>query len=250
MNSIRNLLVCGSLLATTIAFSQGTETRKLSSFSKLQVSGSLETFMEIGNEESVKVVAEGVSPGRVITEVNGNTLEVHMERGEYRNIKVKVYITYKSLDAIDKSGSGNFTCSSDLSSTDFTLNTNGSGNIFITKKIKAQQFKIRKGGSGNIKLGSLETDDADLEFSGSGDFQVSDGYAKKQSIHLSGSGSFIGSGLKSDECIASISGSGNIDISVSQSLEGTIAGSGNITYAGDAQVTKAGIIGSGRIHKK
>jgi len=56
--------------------------------------------------------------------------------------------------------------------------------------------------------------------------------------------------LKSNECIASISGSGSIDISVSQSLEGRIAGSGNINYEGDAQVTKAGIIGSGRIHKK
>jgi hypothetical protein len=238
------------LLTTTIAFSQGTESRKLSTFSKLELTGSLEAFMEKGSEESVKIVTEGVSTEKIITDVKGNTLEVYMEKGNYHNIRVKVYITYKSLDAIDKSGSGNLTCNSDLSSSDFELNSSGSGNIIFLKKIKAQQVKLRKSGSGNIKLGALETDDADLEFSGSGDFHVSDGYAKKQSIHLSGSGNFIGNGLKSNECSAFISGSGSIDISVSQSLEGTIAGSGNITYEGDAQVTKAGIIGSGRIHKK
>jgi len=171
MNKVKKLLVCGSLLISTIAFTQGTETRKLSSFSKLRVSGSLETFMEKGNEESVKIVTEGVSTERIITEVKENVLEVYIERGEYRNIRVKVYITYKSLDEIDKSGSGNLTCNSDLSSPDFKLNTSGSGNIFIHKTIKAQQITLRKSGSGNIKLGSLETDDADLEFSGSGDLK-------------------------------------------------------------------------------
>jgi hypothetical protein len=250
MVTIKNLLVCGSLLVSTIIFSQGTETRNLSSFSKLQVSGSLEAFLEKGNEESVKIVTEGVSTERVITDVKGNILKVELERGDYRNIKVKVYITYKSLDEIDKAGSGNLTCNSDLSSSDFKLNAGGSGNVFINKKIKAQQVTLRKTGSGKIKIGALETDDADLNSSGSGDFEVSDGNAKKQSIHLSGSGNFIGDGLKSEECIATISGSGNIDISVSQSLEGKISGSGNINYAGEAQVSKAGIVGSGRIHKR
>ncbi|MES1225485.1 MAG: DUF2807 domain-containing protein, partial [Bacteroidota bacterium] len=56
-------------------------------------------------------------------------------------------------------------------------------------------------------------------------------------------------GVKSNECIASISGSGNIEVSVSKLLEGKIAGSGSISYQGDAQVKQAGIIGSGRIRK-
>ena len=249
MNIVKNLLVCGSLLVSGVAFSQGTETRKLSSFSKLDIGGPFEVIMEKGSEESVKITAEGVSLEKIITEVKGNTLDIYLERGEYRNIKAKIYLTFKSLDAIDKSGSGNLTCNSDLSANNFDLGLSGSGNV-SSKKIKAQHVKIRKSGSGNIKLAALETDDADLSLSGSGDAEIEDGTAKIQSVHISGSGNIRTHGLKSNECTASISGSGNIDVSVSQSLEGRISGSGNIVYDGDAQVKKMGISGSGRISKR
>ena len=66
---------------------------------------------------------------------------------------------------------------------------------------------------------------------------------------LDGSGNVSAYGVKSNECTASISGSGNIEVSVSQSLEGIIAGSGSINYQGDAQVKQMGISGSGRIRK-
>ena len=249
MNTVKNLLVCGSLLASSMAFSQGTETRKFSSFNKFDIGGPFEVIMEKGNEESAKIIAEGVALEKIITEVKGSTLDVYLEKGEYRNIKVKIYLTYKSIDAIDKSGSGNLTCNSDLSANNFDLGLSGSGNV-TSKKIKAQQIKIRKSGSGNIKLTALETDDADLSLSGSGDLEIEGGYAKTQSAHISGSGNIRAHGLKSNECTAFISGSGSIDVSVSQSLAGTISGSGNIVYDGDAQVKKLGISGSGRISRR
>jgi len=249
MNTVKNLLVCGSLLVSGMAFSQGTETRKFSAFSKLDIGGPFEVIIEKGNEESAKIIAEGVSLEKIITEVRGSTLDVYLEKGDYRNIKVKIYLTYKNIDAIDKSGSGNLTCNSDLSATGFDLGLSGSGNV-TSKKIKTQQIKIRKSGSGNIKISSLETDDADLSLSGSGDLEISDGYSKTQSIHVSGSGNVRANDVKSNECIASISGSGNISVNVSQSLSGLISGSGNIVYDGDAQVKKMGISGSGRISKR
>jgi Putative auto-transporter adhesin, head GIN domain len=249
MNTVKNLLVCGSLLVSSVVFSQGTETRKLSSFNKLDIGGSFEVNIEKGNEESARIIAEGVGLEKIITEVRGSTLDIRLEKGEYRNIKVKIYITYKSIDAIDKSGSGNLTCSSDLSANNFDFGLSGSGNV-TGKKIKAQQVKIRKSGSGNIKLAALEADDAELSLSGSGDVEIGEGYAKTQSVHISGSGNISAHGLKSNDCTASISGSGNIDVSVSQSLEGSISGSGNIVYDGDAQVKKLGISGSGRISKR
>ncbi len=144
MNTVKNLLVCGSLLISSMAFSQGTETRKLSSFSKLEVSGSFDVNMETGNEESVKIIAEGVGLEKIITEVKGNTLDIYLERGEYRNIKVKIYLTCKSIDAIDKSGSGNLTCNSDLSADNFDLDFSGSGNVTGKKNKSASKLKSGK----------------------------------------------------------------------------------------------------------
>jgi hypothetical protein len=247
---MKKLFVCGLMLTSAIVFSQETVTRNLSSFSKLSVGGSFETFIEQGSNESVKIIAEGVSAEKIITEVKDNTLEISLERGEYHNIKIKIYLTYKKLDEINKSGSGNLTCSSDFNVPGFTLEVSGSGNTIIHKSIKAQQVKLNKSGSGNVKLGSLETNDADLSLSGSGNIDIADGRAKKQAVHISGSGSVGAYGVKSEECTASITGSGDIHISVSQLLEGRIAGSGSIIYQGNAQLKEANIIGSGRISRK
>ena len=247
---MKKLFVCGLMLASAIVFGQPTVTRNLSSFNKLDIGGSFEAVIEQGNSESVRIVAEGVSLDKVITEVNGSTLEIKMERGDYRNIKVKVFVTYKKLDEINKSGSGNLTCNSDLNATNFELRVSGSGNTVIPKKITGQQVKLLKSGSGNVKLGGLETDDADLSLSGSGNFDITDGRAKKQSLSISGSGTISAYGVKSEECSAAITGSGDIHVNVSKLLEGIISGSGNIVYQGEAQVKQASIMGSGRISRK
>jgi hypothetical protein len=96
----------------------------------------------------------------------------------------------------------------------------------------------------------LETDAVDLSLTGSGNVDISDGRAKTQSLSISGSGTIGAYGLKSDECVASINGSGDIHVTVSQLLEGLIAGSGSIIYQGDPQIKQAGISGSGRISRK
>lgn len=250
MKTMKNLLVCASLLVAGIASAQETETRKLSSFSKIGVAGPFDVIIEKGGEESAKISVEGVPLNKVITEVKGGTLEISLERGDYSHkMKGKIYVTYKNIDAIEKSGSGNLTCNSDFSAANFDFGFSGSGNV-ETKSIKAQKVRITKSGSGNIKVDAVETDNADLSLSGSGDLQISGGKAKNQSVHISGSGNVKAHGLKSNECSASVSGSGNIDVSVSQLLEGVISGSGNITYDGDAQVKKMGISGSGRISKR
>jgi len=250
MSTIKNLLVYGSILISNLIAAQSTQTRKLSSFVHLRIGGSFDVIMDRGSEESAKIVAEGTSPDNIITDVKGNALELYLKEGNYRNVKIKVYLTYKNLEEIDKSGSGNLTCQSDLAASGFMLNASGSGNTTLEKKIEARQITIKKSGSGNLKFDALETEEAELTFSGSGNIEINGGHAKKQTVHLSGSGSISAFGLKSNDCAASISGSGNIEVSVTESLEGVIAGSGSIHYQGDAQVKNVGISGSGRIVKK
>ena len=250
IRTIKNFLVYGSMLISNLILAQGSQTRKLSPFTQLRTGGSFDVIMERGGEESAKIVAEGTSPDNIVTEVKGNTLELYLKEGDYRNTKIKVYLTYKNLEEIDKSGSGNLTCHSDLSASRFAIHSSGSGNLTIDKKIEAQRISLKKSGSGNLNVGALETDELDLSFSGSGNTEITGGHAKKQTVDLSGSGSISAFGLKTNECRASISGSGNIEVSVKESLDGIISGSGNISYKGDAQIRSIGMSGSGRMIKK
>jgi len=251
MKIITTVLLLGSLLAAGTLSAQQTETRKVTDFTKLDIGGSFDAVLRQGNETSVKIITENIDTKKILTETKGNTLRVFLEKGFYKNIKIKLEITYKDLDELHKSGSGNLTCASDLGGAgDFDLSLSGSGNMTIEGTVKGSSISIARSGSGNMKLARLQSDRSKMTFSGSGNFEVRDGAAKTQSIHLSGSGNVSAYGLKTETCAAAVSGSGDIEISVSNSIEAFISGSGNIEYRGNAQVNKLQVHGSGRISKK
>jgi len=252
MKTVKGLLFFGALLIAGLASAQQTETRKVASFNKLEIGGSFDAVIRQGDETSVKITAENVDTKKILTETNGSTLRVSLENGNYRNTRIKVEVTYKSLDALDRSGSGNLSCESDLvSAGDFNLSSSGSGNITIKGKIKAAgEAKIVRSGSGNMSVDGLQANGIHMNFSGSGNFDVNEGSAKTQTIRLAGSGNISAYGLKTETCSVSVSGSGDIEVYVSNSLEAEITGSGNIDYRGGGQVKNMTIHGSGRIDKK
>lgn len=249
MKTIQILLVTAMLLLPGTVFSQTTETRKLPSFARLEVDGSFNTIIEEGGDESVKIKSEGIDPQKILTDVKGDLLKIHLEKGNYRNVNATVYLTYKTLKSISASGSGNLTCQSGLPAAAFSLSASGSGNITVNKSIKAQRLSVSTSGSGKVQLAALEATDLHLSLSGSGDIYISSGQVKTQSISMSGSGSARMFGLKSDNCSLSSSGSSSVEITVEQSLELMVSGSGNIKYQGNAQITKSSTSGSVEIKK-
>jgi len=251
MKIITIFLLLGSLLATGTLSAQQTETRNVTDFTKLYIGGSFNAVLRQGNETSVKIITENIDTKKILTQTNGNTLKISLEKGFYKNVKIKLEITYKNLDALNKSGSGNLTCESDLGgSGDFDLTLSGSGSMIIEGTVKGGNISIGRSGSGNMKIARLQSNRSNMVFSGSGHFEVRDGATKAQTIHLSGSGNVNAYGLKTETCAAAVSGSGDIEVSVSNSIEASISGSGNIEYRGNAQVTKLAVHGSGRISKK
>lgn len=251
MKTIRNLLLLISLLIAGATSAQQTETRKVSPFTRLRIGGSFDAVLRQGNEASVKITTENIDPKKIITEAEGNTLKVYLENGYYNNMKIKVEVTYKNLEALDRSGSGNLVCESGLSSTgDVEVTSSGSGNMTIKGPIKGADVTITRSGSGNLKLGGLQASGIQMNFSGSGNFEAGEGNAKTQTIHLTGSGNVNAYGIKTETCSVTVSGSGDIEVSVSNAIEATINGSGNVDYRGNAQVKSIELHGSGRISKK
>jgi hypothetical protein len=174
---MKNLLFLAILLVSQEAFAQNTETRKVESFSKLEAGGSFDVIIEKGNENIVTIESKGIDPEKIITEVKRDVLKVYLERGNYRNIDVTVYITYENLEAISNAGSGNLISKSDLSAPEFSMSNSGSGSLKSQGNIKAEHFSFNQSGSGNSELASVETEDFELSVSGSGNLKASSGYA-------------------------------------------------------------------------
>jgi hypothetical protein len=246
-----------SLFAISVLFvncndsvlAQSDENRSIPSFTKIENSGPLDVVLEKGSKESVNVNITGVDPRKVITEVDGTTLKVHMEKGSYFNLKGKITITYVNLTAISDMGSGDITCTSDIEATAFSLSSRGSGDIRIEGKVKATEFNFQHKGSGDVILSNLETTDLTLAMMGSGDFKAISGTAQKQTIDLMGSGDVEIAGLTGESCTVSIKGSGDVETNVSNSLQGNIMGSGNISYKGDPKIRQVELKGSGNVSK-
>src|SRR5690606_23620558 len=134
-----------------LAQAQNEETRPLASFTELHAGGSWDVILEQGNTEEVRLEGRNIDLDKVITEVKNNALHIYLEKGNYRNIDLKVYVTYKNLEVIHKSGSGNLKNTSDLSASDFELHLSGSGNADL-RNIDAENLLVSLSGSGNLSL--------------------------------------------------------------------------------------------------
>jgi type 1 fimbria pilin len=226
-------------LIPQFAAAQTSETRSVGSFNGVESGGSFETRLQRGDEESVKITAEGIDPKKV-----------YLQKGSYRNIKVKVLVTFKNLESISNSGSGSLISESEFSAKSMKLSFSGSGNASLKGKIKADETNIQVSGSGSVNLGTLETGSLNLAVSGSGELQIASGIARSENIQISGSGSLNAFGLQSETCAIAVSGSGSASLTVTKTLDGSVSGSGNVNYKGDAAIVNSTIRGSGRIHKK
>ena len=162
----------------------------------------------------------------IVTEVNGGTLDIHYkDNTSVNNDHAKVYVTAPSLDKIIASGSADILIQGTLkNSGKIEVNVSGSGNI--KGEVDAPAVSIDVSGSGNIDLKG-RTKDFDCSVSGSGDINCG--------------------GLQSENATVKVSGSGNAHVFASVHLSASTHGSGDIFYGGNPPNPEIHISGSGSV---
>ena len=195
----------GGLVLTAMASAQ--TTRNLSSFDKVAISGGFDAIiLQEGGSESVSIDVSGVDADKIVTEVKGSTLEIGMKKGNYKNFKARITVTYRNLREIANSGSSD---------------------IEVTSVLKGDKFEIASSGSGNFQ-GAFDVKDLRVAISGSSDMTLK-GKATKQEIAISGSGDILASDLKGSEAEVAISGSGDVKLGVDGPVRTAVSGSGRVT---------------------
>jgi len=202
-----------------------TSEKSVSSFEKINISGSAEVRFYASQEYRAVVTADSNLLEHTEIETRGNTLNIGSKNGIYTFTKYLVEVYCPAVNRVSISGSGRFVGMDSINVPAFTTNVSGSGRIECT----------------------IESDDFSAKISGSGNIMVT-GNGKNSDIDISGSGSFNGNEFGVNKAAVRISGSGKANINVSEYLNASISGSGNINYRGDPKVDSK-ISGSGHIRK-
>lgn len=210
-----------------ITSSTTTEKRSISKFIGISSKGAMKVIVRLGQTESVRMEGDRTAIANITTQVNNNKLEI-VTKNFKSNINYARVTVFVTTRKLE------------------TLELGGSGSVNVESPVETNKVSLMVSGSGTMKL-TGHINYLSGAISGSGRI-IMDGSAKNTNISINGSGSFSGDNLKTQTLSGSILGSGSITASVSSQLNTTIKGSGTVHYIGDPKVYQANT-GSGRARK-
>ncbi|MFC2097513.1 head GIN domain-containing protein [Bacteroidota bacterium] len=191
------------------------ETREVSDFNKLEISGAFRVFLTQGNNESLKLVADENLHEYIKTRVINNRLIIESTIKILKAKKRHLYIQVKSLEDINLSGA-----------------------IKLESKsaITAEKLKIEAGGAVEIDL-DVRANQIRGEFSGACETRLR-GSADKVFIHASGGVKIRTYDLTANRFDLKLSGAGIAGIYAKEQLNVDITGAASVRYKGDPVIRK------------
>jgi hypothetical protein len=242
------------------------ETRDLSSFSRVELRSIGNLTIQQGEKESITIQADDNLLPYITTDVNGDTLVIGMQPNINVNPSktIEYTLTVKSLSGVVLSGFGNITAE-ELNGDAIKMRLTGSGDINVNS-VNAKEMSMQLTGFGNITVNEANVDRPTLELTGSGDMKVNQltaqdlnltisgfgnatltGTTDEQTVRLTGSGNYKGGDLQSSSAAITISGFGDATVWAEDALNLNISGSGNVKYYGDPRMTQ-NISGLGKVN--
>ncbi|MGC3944944.1 MAG: head GIN domain-containing protein [Chryseolinea sp.] len=241
------LLISAILAISTAAPLLAQEISKpLKSFRKIVVSPRINLVLEQGDQESIRLVYDNVTPDKINIEVSHQTLRVYLDdakvserqevvsthptykRSIYHNTTITAYVTYREIEHLEIRGNQVITCNS---------------------PILAERFTLKAYGENDIKLASVRADYLRTSLYGVNDLHIQGGKAEFQKYKLFGENRIDAKALKSYSAIANSFGESRLKIATQDNLKVNAFGESEIEYFGDASVNKGLIFGETQIHK-
>ena len=201
-----------------------TEEREVFGFDEIQFTGIGNLIIEQGDEESLIVEADDNIIGLIETEVRGDELHIGFRRGVNIIPTSKVKF-YLTVEDLDK------------------IDLTGLGDIDCDG-FETDDLELNISGSGDIEF-NIEAKNIEIDVSGLGNISLS-GKVDYHRVQISGSGKYDAGGLESNDCEIEISGLGSATVNVSDNLDIEINGAGNVYYKGSPHISQE-ISGLGRI---
>ena len=241
---------------------------QVESFEAVALEGSFCVVVNVGGESSVRAEGDSSAVENLDVHVEDGTLKIRSckrPRG-FRGLvrRATVYVATPELNRARVSGSGNMRVDR-VDSSDFRAAVSGSGPLEIGE-LQARQAELSVAGSGSVSVGMLDAQQTELAAAGSGGFSIARlqtdelhvsvagsggvqaaGASENARLRIAGSGSARLDQLQTRRASVRTAGSGNLSLFATETVEGSICGSGNITVHGGAScaISRSG---SGTLH--
>lgn len=201
------------------------ESRNVSAFSKLNISGEFDILINQTSTEKLELeVDENLIP-LIETEVKDGTLFISTKEKIGVSKSLKLYISIININEINASGA---------------IDIKNKG------KLKTETLVIDASGATDINL-TVEVESLQMDLSGASETTLN-GEATNFEINLSGASELEADNLKTENTTIDISGAGNATIFTENSLNVKVSGAGSVKYKGNPTITKD-ISGAGSINK-
>lgn len=185
------------------------ETLKPSGFDEIRLTITADVYLTQGDEFLVEVEGEENIIDLIDEDVRRDQWTIRFERCVRRHEKLAFYITLPELRAVSVSGSGEIVGETPFEVDNLDLSISGSGDIDL----------------------DVEGSAIDAGISGSGKIYL-EGIVNNLNMAISGSGDLRAFNLETDNAEIRISGSGDAEVFVNNFLEVVISGSGDVYYKG------------------
>jgi Putative auto-transporter adhesin, head GIN domain len=181
------------------------QSRTVPAFGSVDLAGSNNVVIRVGEEQSVQVYGDENLIDRVTTDVDDTTLVIGSKPGSYStNSPMRVEVIVPSLSELTLSGSG-MVMVSGVDGPRLTVTISGSG--VVRASGTTEQLGVTVSGSGQAELGGVEASAVQAVVSGSGAIVVTATSSLDASVP--GSGSIVYGGNPS-AVTKSVTGSGEI----------------------------------------
>ena len=198
----------------------------------VKVEGAFLVTVEQADEQLIRAVGQENIINDLDLDVNNGVWTVRLDDSKcYSNLSLEIRIFVPIIEGVIANGSESVVLNSFDSLDNFLLEVGGSGVVFQSGILNiGDTYTIRHKGSSDV-VTYFETSDLDFEMTGSGNLAMR-GSANQSQMVIAGSGSLSGFELISQICGIKTSGSGDAQLTVIDSLDVAISGSGNVSYKG------------------
>ncbi|OYT17143.1 MAG: hypothetical protein B7C24_04065, partial [Bacteroidetes bacterium 4572_77] len=232
-------------------------------FTAIENNCSADIIITQGNEYSIRVIAPEKYLDNIITKISSETLYVDIKGNIFNADELRVEVTVVKLTEISSHSSGDFEIKGILEGETLDLDMHGSGDFEGQLNIKDMDIDMH--GSGDVELSGvngnlsvvqqgsgdfegegLHLGNAYFKMNGSGDNEVS-GTAAMMELKQNGSGDFDGRSFEVKTAKIRKTSSGEADVFITEMLDASISGSGDLNIKGRPEISNLNATGSGDI---
>jgi len=200
------------------------ETRAVSEFSEIEVSGMYQVYLTQGKTNSLIIECDENLMQYIITKNSSDKLIIDTKKNLNPTGDIKVYLTFTSLESIDLSGA---------------CEVIGDG------RLKFDKIEFEGSGASEFTL-DMKADKVGFDLSGASEIHLT-GKANQVTIDGSGAIKVLAFDFIINNCDVDLSGASEAKLNVTNNLSIDVSGAATITYKGGAKILKQSTSGASSI---